>query len=247
MFVLGTAAFAVSSAVKKRLESESFRAAFLLPDYFTVTAHSGCNGKDPDKLESLAEAINSGADIMEIDLLDNEKGELILAHDYIEGKTYIPFEEALDFIKENSDKIKINIDLKRSHVSYAADEAVSKRGMSDRCFFTGVNEDDVPLIAPTVSLPYYLNIHPTLAERNSEEYWVSMASKISMLGAVGANCKYTQISKKGVEILRKNSLLVSVFTPDSPTQLNFALTLSPDNITTRNPGLILEKRRIKEL
>ena len=175
--------------------------------------------------------------------IDDENGNVLMTHDYESGKEYPSFEEGLRFIKENSDDIKVNVDLKRSSASFAADEIIRSLGMEDRCFFTGVNEKDVPAVASTVSIPYYINIRSSLKEMFDEEYWISVASRINALGGVGINSNFRLITKKGVEICKKNSLLVSVFTPDSETELNYALTLSPDNITTRNPELILSKRR----
>ena len=243
---LGAAAMLFSSELKKRLDGEAARAAFLLPESFTVTAHTGCCNTAPNSIESIEKAILSGADILEFDVLDDEGGNTVLAHDYENGKNYVLFSDALEYIKLHSDTIKINIDLKRSDISYAVDEAVKNAGMESRCFLTGVDEEDVPTVAATVSIPYYLNVHPSLSERFDEDYWLTTAVKANSLGAVGINCKYTLISKKGVEICRKNSLLVSLFTPDSRTEINLALLLSPDNITTRNPQTIIEKRSIKQ-
>ncbi|MBE6836334.1 MAG: glycerophosphodiester phosphodiesterase [Ruminococcaceae bacterium] len=245
LIVVGTVASAVVSAAKRKLESEALKSAYLLPEYFTVTAHTGCNDTEANTLESIEAGINSGADIIEFDLLDDSNGTLILSHDFEEGKQCPTFEEALKFVKEHSDTVKMNIDLKRNHISYAADEIIRSLGMTDRCFFTGVDEKDVPLIASTSSIPYYVNVHPSFKDRNSEDYWIETASKVNALGGIGVNCSFKSISKKGVEICKKNSLLVSVFTPDSETELDFTLTLSPDNITTRNPNFILSQRRFK--
>lgn len=243
LIFVGTVAMAVSSVVKRNLESEAIKAAYTLPDSFTVTAHSGCNGTQANTLESLLQAIKTGADIVEIDVLDDENGTVIIAHDYESGKEYPTFEEALKLIKDSSDTVKVNVDIKRIHASYAADEIIRSLDMTDRCFFTGIYAEDVQTIAATVSVPYYINIKPSFSERNDEQYWIETASKVNMLGGIGVNCNYKFISKKGVEICKKNSLLVSVFTPDSDTSLNYALTLRPDNITTRNPDHIISKRR----
>lgn len=246
LVVVGSVALATATAVKRRIESEAIKKAYELPDTFTVTAHSGCNGTEDNTLESIEEAINSGADILEMDILDDENGTVVVTHDYETGKEYPTFEEALRFIKERSDSVRINVDLKRSHVSFAADEIIHSLGMENRCFFTGVNEEDVPTVAATVSIPYYINIHPSVTEMFDEEYWISVVSKVNELGGIGVNCNFRLISKKGAEICKKNSLLVSVFTPQSDAELSYALFIEPDNITTRNPGYILSKRRFKK-
>ena len=244
IIVAGTILTAVISAVKKSLQNEAIKSTMDLPDSFTVTAHSGCNGTADNTIESLEEAINSGADIVELDILDDENGTVLMTHDYESGKEYPTFEEGLKFIKEHSDTVKVNVDLKQSSASFAADEIIRSLDMADRCFFTGVNEEDARAVASTVSIPYYINVTPTVTDIPNEDYWIATASKINMLGGIGINCNFRLISKKGVEIMRKNSLLISVFTPKSDIELDYALTLSPDNITTRNPGYIISRRRI---
>lgn len=246
LIVAGTFISAVISTARKRLEAQAVKSAYELPEFFTVTAHSGCNGTKDNTIESINEAINSGADIIEMDILDDENGTVLMTHDYESGKEYPRFEDALRFVKEHSDTVKINVDLKRSHVSFAADEIIRSLGMADRCFFTGVYEQDAQAIAATVSIPYYINVTPSVTDIFNEQYWISVSSKINMLGGVGINCNFRLISKKGVEICKKNSLLVSVFTPDSNIELDYALTLSPDNITTRNPQYIISRRSIKK-
>ena len=243
--VAGTLASAVVSVGKKRLEAEALKSAYNLPDYFTVTAHSGCNGTEDNTIASLLEAINSGADILELDVNEDENGAALMTHDYEPGKTYPTFEEGLSFIKEHSDSVRVNVDLKTSHVSYAADEVIRKLDMADRCFFTGVNEGDIQTVAATVSIPYYINVHTSVFDMFNEEYWIKKASEIQSFGGIGINCSFKSISKKGVEIMRKNSLLVSVFTPSGNSELDYALTLRPDNITTRNPQYIISRRDMK--
>jgi hypothetical protein len=243
--VIGAAAAAVVKATNNRLEAEAIRAAYLLPDYFTVTAHAGCNGTEDNTLESLNEAIESGADIVEVDVLDGN-GTILLAHDFEEGREYPTFEEALLFIRSHSDTVKVNVDLKRNHIAYEVDEIIRSAGMADRCFLTGVNIDDAPLVASSVSVPYYINVRPTPVQRFSEEYWLQTAAQVNMLGGTGVNLPFTLISKKGVEICRSQSLLVSLFTPSSQAEIDFSLLLLPDNITTRRPGLIIDKRRVKK-
>jgi glycerophosphoryl diester phosphodiesterase len=246
LILAGTVAFAAVTAVNKSLEVKAIKSAYEMPDSFTVTAHSGCNGTEANTLGSLEEAINSGSQIIELDILDDENGTVLMTHDYESGKEYPTFEEALAFIKEKSDTVKINVDLKKPSASYAADEIIRSLDMADRCFFTGVNEEDAKTVAATVSIPYYINERPSVKDMFSDEYWTRTAEKINELGGIGVNCNFRLITKKGVEIMKENSLLVSVFTPDSETEINYALTLSPDNITTRNPEVILSKRSIEK-
>ena len=246
LLVIGTAALAVVSAARAHIESDALKKAYELPDSFTVTAHSGCNGTEDNTLESFKEAINSGADILEMDILDDENGAVVVTHDYESGKEYPLFEDVLKFIKENSETVKINVDLKQSSASFAADEIIRSLEMTDRCFFTGVDIEDAQAIAATVSVPYYINIHPSVIEMFDEEYWIKTASEVNALGGIGVNCNFRQISKRGVEICKKNLLLVSVFTPKSELELDYALTLSPDNITTRNPQYIISRRDMRK-
>ena len=53
-----------------------------LPESFTVTAHTGCEGTKDNSLEAIEKGYLSGADIVEFDVHFNSNGEPVLAHDY---------------------------------------------------------------------------------------------------------------------------------------------------------------------
>ena len=51
----------------------------------TITAHTGCNGTEPNSITSLEDGYNSGADILEFDLNFDKYGVPYLSHDDLKG------------------------------------------------------------------------------------------------------------------------------------------------------------------
>lgn len=72
-----------------------------------------------------------------------------------------------------------------------------------------------------------------------KEYLRRTADEIKHAGAVGINCKYTYLSKALVEVMHECGLSVSVWTVDKKPLMLYVLSLAPDNITTRNPRLLM--------
>lgn len=75
--------------------------------------------------------------------------------------------------------------------------------------------------------------------RRDKEYLRRTADEIKHAGAVGINCKYTYLSKALVEVMHERGLSVSVWTVDKKPLMLYVLSLAPDNITTRNPRLLM--------
>lgn len=72
-----------------------------------------------------------------------------------------------------------------------------------------------------------------------KKYLRRAADEIKHAGAVGINCKYTYLSKALVEVMHERGLSVSVWTVDKKPLMLYVLSLAPDNITTRNPRLLM--------
>jgi len=244
VITLTAAATTLTAAMQARLDAEAVRASFCLPDYFTATAHAGSENTKPNTIESIKKAIEAGADVAEVDVTKRDDGTVVLLHAPSAGENEgLPLAEALEFVRSNSDTLKLNLDLKRFDIVEETEALVREYDLAPRCFFTGIGQKEAPAVAMMATIPYYINIKPSVLDRYNEEYYVSTASEVNMLGAIGVNCPYPLISKKGVEIMRKNSLRVSLYTADGESMLDYALTLLPDNISTNNPQILIKKLR----
>ncbi len=210
-----------------------------LPDGFTVTAHTGCENSADNSLEAIRLGYSSGADIVEFDLNFNSEGVPVLSHDEPQRGT-ITLEEAF-WAVDGYEKLKVNIDVKKADNLKAVVTLAEKYGLSERIFFTGIEEEKVDEVkAQTPDVEYYLNVDVDKSRKNEYEYLVSLAQKVESLGAVGINMWYGACSKKLVSVFHERGLLVSVWTVNNELDMLRMLELSPDNITTRLPSKLKE-------
>ncbi len=211
-----------------------------LPVGFSVTAHAGALGLPENTISALLKAIESGVNIVEIDVSFRPDATPVIIHKdspkQNEGVLLIDVFKAIKD-KKVSDEIKINLDLKSIKNLATVQELVEKEGLRERVFFTGVDENWVgPVMAQSPLIPYYLNASTDKKQRNTLEYAQSFADRLIELNCIGLNCNYGEISKTLVDVLHKNSLLVSVWTVDKKKDMEKMLSLSVDNITTRKPN-----------
>lgn len=210
------------------------RNAPLLPEKFTVTAHTGCSGTAPNTVESMKKGISDGADIVEFDLNFDENGEPVLSHD-APSDSAVHLKEAFKLLSEHKN-IKANIDVKNiSHlekVSQYAEEA----GVNKQIFFTGIFPKDVSAVERRCpQIPYYLNYSVNANASNDLAYISHILEITKNCGAIGINIDYKSASKQLAEVFHNEGLSVSLWTVNSKYQLCRALNLRPDNITTKNP------------
>lgn len=210
-----------------------------LSENFTVTAHTGCHKTADNSLESIERAISSGADVTEFDLRFSSDGRGILAHD--EGtENPVTLDEAFVLIATDS-KIRVNVDCKTTDNLKEVYLLSEKYGITDRIFYTGIEEKDVEAVKEqTPEIAYYLNYSADIRKKSNEEYIKELISLVKEKGAAGLNISFTQCSKKMVEMFRKEGLLVSVWTANNEAEMLMCLSMLPDNITTRYPETLLE-------
>lgn len=208
----------------------------VLPESFTLTAHTGCEGTKDNSLEAIKKGFESGADIIEFDLNFDSAGAPVLSHDEPKEDT-VSIEEAFKLIAEY-DSLKVNVDCKKTDDLRSVVALSEKYGIRERIFYTGIEEKDVSAVKEqTPDVEYYLNVPKKEIGRN-ERSLSALADKIKNLGAVGINMKYTKCSKRLVEVFHSKGLLVSVWTINSERAMKKVLPLGVDNITTRYPSMV---------
>ena len=82
----------------------------VLPQGFTVTAHTGCEGTKDNSLEAIEKGYLSGADIVEFDVHFNSEGEPVLAHDYAADDS-VKLKDAFELVAK-CDGLRVNVDCK---------------------------------------------------------------------------------------------------------------------------------------
>lgn len=209
-----------------------------LPEEFTVTAHTGCEGTQDNSLEAIRKGYESGADIVEFDLRFTKSGEPVLSHDK-GGKNCVTLKEAFELVAE-CEGLKVNIDCKTVDNIAVVPELAQECGIRDRIFYTGIETDkvaDVQKYSPEVE--YYLNTKVSKWRKNNEKYIRSLVKLVKDNGAVGINIHFSEASKRMVDIFRKEGLKVSVWTVNKEKDMHKVLELKCDNITTRQPTMLL--------
>ena len=218
---------------------KTVNSAKVIAKKFTVTAHTGCEGTKDNSLEAIKKGYDSGADIVEFDVHFNSKGEPVLAHDYAADDSE-KLKDAFELIAK-CEGLRVNIDCKTVDNLKAITKTAEECGVKDRIFYTGIEEKDVETVKrDTPEIEYFLNKKTKRLMKNNEKYIRSLVSDVKRLGAVGINLRFKAVSKKMVDIFRQEGLMVSVWTVNNEKDMRKVLPLSCDNITTRQPSMLLE-------
>lgn len=238
--IAAVAAGALGAAVAAQAGMKLHRIVFgkvSLPEGFTVTAHSGCEGTADNSVEYLEKALALQVPVLEVDVCTRNDGTPVLLHaqtaDDGEG---VLLEDALRRIAAASETAKVNLDLKSFTNIPGIYEVLVRTGMLSRCFFTGVTAEHTQLVkidAPGV--PYYLNAELNVLRLEDDGYLSGLAHEVQRSGAVGLNCHYNYASKSLIRVFHDADLKVSFWTADNKLVQRNLLTMGPDNITTRRP------------
>lgn len=212
-----------------------------LPEDFTVTAHSGCEGTPDNSMGFIRKGVEINAQILEVDVTFRADGTPVLIHkEQADADEGLLFDEAVRYISENSDTVRLNLDLKSTANLSGIVEILDRYGMRERCFYTGVNADFVEAVRADGELPYYLNTPITRWKKHSPKELNAALERVKKSGAIGINCSLKYASKEMVELFRENGLLVSYWTANSKKEMIKLLNIAPDNITTRRPVFLNE-------
>ena len=213
-----------------------------VPKNFTITAHTGCLGTEPNSIESMEKGLKTGASIIEFDLQFLENGKPVLSHDSPKDDA-VGLDDAFSFLSKHNE-LKANIDVKTTAHLEKVNEYAEKYGVLDRIFFTGIFPKDVSAVERFCpKIPYYLNFSVNAHGSYNAAYISHIVETVENCGAIGINTYYKGVSKELVEAFHEKGLLVSVWTVNSRTSICKMLKLLPDNITTKYPDKI---RKIME-
>lgn len=209
-----------------------------LPDGFTITCHAGAFHTKANSIKSVRAAVEWGAQTVEFDVSFRPDGTPVIIHnpspEYNQGAL---LEKAFDEVTK-SNTCQINLDIKSTANLSAVDELVKLKGLEKRVFYTGVFEDWVETVRNSSSIPYYINYNPSKEESSDADYVENIVNKAIKLGAIGINSNFTGVSELMINTARKKGLLLSLWTANKIPDMLTALSLCPDNITTKNPHIL---------
>ena len=204
---------------------------------FTITAHTGCENTPDNTIEAVQAAFQSGADIFEVDIRFDQNGVPILSHNEPVGGE-VKLEEVFALMKTN-ESVLCNLDIKAADHLPSVAALARKHHLLERVFYTGIDERFVEKArTDTPEIPYYLNMALVPPTEQTDAYLADVAAKVKRLGAIGINCHFEYASPKLVETVRRNGLLVSLWTVNEKEDMLRIMKLKPDNITTRKPVLL---------
>lgn len=214
-----------------------------------ITAHSGCDGTEDNSLEFIAYALASEADCLEVDVRQDQCGDLYLAHNENEARGVL-VREAFALLKERTEK-KLNCDLKRKGLEIPIYRLAEEWGVERQIIYSG--EVSVKLLEekerefPDAEI--YLNIEnicPGIYEETDEGRRVETVKNALTAAAdcpiACINMEYHLYTGAIRALFEKMGVRCSVWTVNEEKDIRAMLESGAANITTRNLKRALEIR-----
>ena len=207
----------------------------VIPEGFTLTAHTGCEGTKDNSLDAITLGFGCGADIVEIDLNFNKEDVAVLSHN--EPKGAEPTLDEAFALVAGYKGLRVNVDVKNTLDLKQVTELAEKHGILDRIFFTGIMAEFVDAVKEqTPGMLYYYNKSIDKAKNKDASYIASLIEEVRSAGAAGLNIHHKSCTKEMVDAFHKAGLELSIWTVNKKADMASALKLGCDNITTRKPS-----------
>lgn len=202
----------------------------------SICAHAGCEGSDPDSLESVAAAIRAGADVVEVDVRFTEDGIAVLSHDALSGESgYRPacLKDALKLVAATPN-MKVNLDLKVHEGISSLSALLDKTRMTGRAFFTGMEPQNVATVrAQCPQVPFAIDYSKKWLPFRGLGYLRSILEEARDSGAFAFNLEYHSLTGRFMELCAKEMFPVHVWTVDTEPAMRRMIDLGVSSITTR--------------
>ncbi|SHE31965.1 glycerophosphoryl diester phosphodiesterase [Marinitoga hydrogenitolerans DSM 16785] len=230
-----------------------------------ITAHSGCNDTEDNSFEHIYSAINSSADIIEVDIDMSKDKVLVLSHDPFIYKNSGHFEKTSNVInnilrkngvisleevlKDINMKIHLNLDLKSEDVIEPVITLLKKLNYTEKIIFSGCSSSWVMKLRE-LDDNYAIFL-------NSQEFEYLTKEDISIFnktlikiaiktGAIGININYKLCNENLVYNAHLNGLFVQVWTVDRKEDMKKMIRMNVDGITTHYPSLLKLLKEVDE-
>ncbi|MDQ8734711.1 glycerophosphodiester phosphodiesterase [Paenibacillus sp. LHD-38] len=230
-----------------------------------VAAHTGCGNAPDNTTDSFLEGVDSGADIVEVDIRVTNDGTAILLHDdtpLLRAYTYEQLNQQeirvqLDPVYEKHEiprlddilqlaamhKVKLNLDIKDKESIEPAMESIKRFEHPDRLFITGCSDG---ITRHNGGIQVLMNTPDELAadeELDYEAFALAICEQAQHEGYYGINMNYRTCRKEIVDIAHARNLAVWVYTVDDPIVMKIFIQMKVDAITTRKVEGMLEIRK----
>ena len=208
-----------------------------------ITAHTGADGMPDNSLEFVRYALTTAADALEIDIRPLKDGTLVLSHDEA-GSNAVPLAEIFPLIAAHP-SMKVNCDLKTAGLAEPVFRLAEACGLSHRLIYSGCVDADhysrSDLLRERVEI--YLNVEeyvPNLYRdyRDIPNFELQAAAQMTKVchanGISTINIYQGLVTRRLIEVLKKEGIGVSAWTVNEPSELEWFLQSEVTNITTRN-------------
>jgi len=223
-----------------------------------ICAHTGCENSQPNTLESLLAGLQSGAEMVEVDVRGTKDGVAVLLHDEqvraadghslivhdvlyeeIVGQCDTPPVKLVDaLVHVKSYCRQLMIDMKNPMYSEAIVQAVRQTESENHVIMAGCHRDFAfafKRLHPDIQL--LLNTEESFSLFNSSHFDIRQFFEAACLDAIRAGCcglnmMHEYVTAEMVEYVQSRMLAVQVYTVDDPLSMHRMLNIGVDYITT---------------
>ncbi len=231
--VMGVALYAVTKSYDER--------TLRFMEDFTITAHSGAFETEENSIDFVETAINRKVEVIELDVRQRPDGTLVMDHEIaITNNDGVPLADAFELLKAAD--CRINLDIKEARTLNPLYDLLEEYDLVERSFLTGVDVLNVKAVKESncKDMDYYYNCQVSRIKIFSDDYQQKLLKTLEDTGAVGINCNYKYASGTLSDLLHDNGYLFSVWTVNNELTMKRALTIMPDNITTKEYEHLLD-------
>ncbi|MBQ4050041.1 MAG: glycerophosphodiester phosphodiesterase [Oscillospiraceae bacterium] len=211
------------------------------PDIPVITAHSGCEGTPDNSMEHIRAAIDSGAEMLEIDI--RKYGDtLYLTHNEQADLAGCATLAECFMLVAPHDGLCVNCDVKTFGLTADVCRLAKEYGMESRIVFTGsVGEDELDALAGSEA-DWWLSLWHS--DHEAEDFTAACARYAAMGDLYRIiNLDGTMVNDALLAEAETNGYALSVWTINREEDIRRAMAAGVANITTRCPKLALSIRK----
>lgn len=226
-----------------------------------ITAHSGADHTPENSMEFVRHALETAADVLEIDVRTGKDRTLIITHDETDGEA-VSLREVFDTVREVP-YIRINCDLKETGIEEEVFRLAEECALPvKRILYSGsVSREDLEKGGAWRKVEVYWNVEECIPDIYAQECKENAAHGEKGLSGKAADRLISDCGKYGISVIninekylnslfikkmKENGIGISAWTVNEPERIEKLLECGMHNITTRNLAAALALREKKE-
>jgi glycerophosphoryl diester phosphodiesterase len=222
---------------------------------FARVGHRGASALAPENTpEAFQLAVDLGCDMLELDVLAQADGTIVVAHDprHLRDPGLVTFDEALAYFAEHLPNVGLQVDLKRRGIESRVVEALKRHGAFERSWVSGFDADALRHVAdlePALPRSFtYPRDRFGVSKRGPlapvvrgalRSFGASLPRRIPALlqraRATALTLHYSVASREAIQRAHDLGTPVYVWTVDDPTLVERLARWEADGIITNDP------------